>query len=235
MSKKFYLLILIPFSFKTKAQTAGERLRMDWAYIKRYENSNAALSASRSNRVVFMGDSITDLWMLNDSLFFIQNKYIDRGISGQTTGQMLVRFRQDVINLKPAVVVILAGINDIAENNGPSRIDDIMGNIISMCELAKSNHIKVVLCSLLPARSIFWHQGINPIPLIEALNYKIKSYSREEHLIYLDYFFAMADNRRGLPQSLAKDGVHPTTQGYKLMEPLAVKAINEALKIKIKS
>jgi len=203
----------------------------DWANVKKYEVANAAIQARATNEksVVYMGDSITDFWISNDSVFFAAKPYLDRGISGQTTGQMLLRFRQDVINLKPGVVVILAGINDIAENNGPEKLEDIFGNIVSMAELAKANHIKVVLSSLLPAFALPWRPAIDPLPKVKALNEMIKSYAYQNNIVYLDYFTAMADSRGGLPANLSKDGVHPNLAGYKIMEMLADKAVNETL------
>jgi len=226
MKRIFFILIFITAVTIAKAQ--------DWANVKKYEVANAAIQARATNEksVVYMGDSITDFWISNDSVFFAAKPYLDRGISGQTTGQMLLRFRQDVINLKPGVVVILAGINDIAENNGPEKLADIFGNIVSMAELAKANHIKVVLSSLLPAFALPWRPAIDPLPKVKALNEMIKSYAYQNNIVYLDYFTAMADSRGGLPANLSKDGVHPNLAGYKIMEPLADKAVNEALKKK---
>ena len=203
----------------------------DWANLKKYEQANLSLPtpAAGENRVVYMGDSITDFWINNDPAFFDGKAYLDRGISGQTTGQMLVRFREDVISLHPRVVVILAGINDIAGNNGPEKIEDIFGNIVSMVELAKANHIKVVLSSLLPAFALPWQPSVDPVPKVKLLNQMLKKYADENNLIYLDYFTAMADPRGGLPANLSKDGVHPSLVGYKVMEPLAEQAINAAL------
>jgi len=206
-------------------------LRKDWSNIKRYDSQNSKIPppAAGEKRVVFMGNSITDAWKPVDSAFFAGKPYYDRGISGQTTGQMLVRFREDVINLKPAVVVILAGINDIAENNGPSKLEDVFGNIVSMAQLAKASNIKVVLSSVLPAYAIPWRPAIDPKASITTLNKMIKDYCDQNNIVYLDYFTAMADDRRGLPKSLSGDGLHPTLAGYKIMEPLAEKAIAEAL------
>lgn len=204
----------------------------DWSNLKKYQAANAKVLpvAKHEKRVVYMGDSITDFWINNDSLFFSGKPYYDRGISGQTTGQMLLRFREDVINLKPKVVVILAGINDIAENNGPSKLENIFGNIVSMAELAKANGISVVLSSVLPAFNFSWRPSIDPVPKVKALNEMIKTYTTTNHLVYLDYFTKMADNRSGLPLNLSKDGVHPNLNGYKIMEPLAEQAIQLALK-----
>lgn len=227
MTKRILSVLLLSFTIcAAKAQ--------DWANIKKYEEANSKVKqpAANEKRVVFMGNSITDFWINIDSSFFAGKPYFDRGISGQTTGQMLVRFREDVINLKPAVVVILAGINDIAENNGPSKLEDVFGNIASMAELAKANHIKVVLSSVLPAFAFPWRPTINPVPKVKALNEMIKAYADKNNIVYLDYFTAMADSRSGLPANLSKDGVHPNLEGYKVMEPLAEKAIAAALKKK---
>jgi len=209
-------------------------LLKDWANIKRFEADNAKLPAPAAgeNRVVYMGDSITDFWIYSDSTFFATHPYVDRGISGQTTGQMLVRFREDVINLKPKVVVILAGINDIAENNGPSKLEDVMGNLASMAELAKAANIKVVLSSVLPANAFPWRPAIKPAEKVKALNAMIKAYAEKNHFVYLDYYTPMVNDKGGLSPNLAKDGVHPTLEGYKMMEPMAVKAIEAAIKNK---
>jgi len=232
MKRNILTASILLLALTASAQHADDQLHTDWANIKRYElaNSQVVHQATGKKSVVYMGDSITDFWITTDSSFFAGKPYLDRGISGQTTGQMLVRFREDVINLNPAVVVILAGINDIAENNGPSKLEDVFGNLVSMAELAKANHIKVVLSSVLPAFAFPWRPDINPVPQVKALNDKIKAYADQYHIVYLDYFTAMADDRKGLPLSLSKDGVHPTLAGYKIMEPLAEKAIEKALK-----
>jgi lysophospholipase L1-like esterase len=225
----------IIFSIAALFLIIGAAKAQDWPNIKRYQdaNSNVPAPAAGEKRVVYMGDSITDFWIKVDSAFFAGKPYYDRGISGQTTGQMLVRFREDVINLKPSVVVILAGINDIAENNGPSKLEDVFGNLVSMVELAKANHIKVVLSSVMPAFAFPWRPAINPVQKVKDLNEMIKNYADKNHVVYLDYFTAMADNRRGLPTNLSKDGVHPNLEGYRIMGPLAEKAIGEALKGKM--
>jgi len=211
----------------------AERAGKDWAFIKKYEeeNSNVPAPAKGENRVVFMGNSITEGWnSWGDPEFFSGKPYYDRGISGQTSGQMLLRFREDVINLKPKVVVIMAGINDIAQNNGPSKLEDVFGNIVSMTELAQAAHIKVVLCSVMPAFRFPWRPAIDPVPGVAKLNAMIKDYCNQNHIVYCDYFTAMADERKGLPATLSGDGVHPNRAGYKVMEPIAEKAIAEALK-----
>lgn len=218
---------------KLKREKNDMAFHQDWANTKRYEAANQQLQRSGSQQpkgAVYMGDSITDFWIKNDSTFFYGKDYYDRGISGQTTTQMLVRFRQDVINLNPKVVIILAGINDIAENSGPIKLEDVFGNIKSMAILAKAAGIKVVLSSVLPAYSFPWRPEMSPAEKVIRLNNMIKEYAVKNKIVYLDYFTAMADQRNGLPLSLSADGVHPNLAGYKIMEPLAEKAIAEALK-----
>jgi lysophospholipase L1-like esterase len=209
-----------------------DRVHHDWAWIKRYEEDNEKLGPPKAGekRVIFIGNSITEGWINTDPEYFKQHGYIDRGIGGQTTPQVLVRFREDVINLQPAVVVILAGINDIAENTGPSKLNDVFGNIVSMAELAKASHIQVVLSSVLPAAGFPWHPGIDPRPKIEALNNLLKQYAAQHGLIYIDYHSAMATADQGMKKELAVDGVHPNMVGYKIMEPLADAAIRQSLK-----
>lgn len=224
MQKSILFLCFTIMSLSLSAQ--------DWANLKRYQpdNKKAGLPRATEQRVVFMGNSITEGWVRMDSAFFQSRSYIGRGISGQTTPQMLLRFRQDVINLKPAVVVILAGTNDIAGNTGPATLEEILGNIVSMAELAKVNHIKVVLSSVLPVFDYPWKPGLQPAEKIVALNKMIKDYADTHDCVYLDYFTSMADERHGLKSTLGDDGVHPNLAGYKIMEPLAEKAITAALK-----
>jgi len=204
----------------------------DWPWLGRFaaDNANVQPPAANEKRVVFMGNSITEGWLRSDPAYFTGKPYINRGISGQTTPQMLLRFRPDVIDLKPAVVVILAGTNDIAGNTGPATLEQIMGNIASMAELAKAHKIKVVLSSVLPAYDYPWKPGMQPVEKIAKLNAMIKEYAAQNGHVYLDYYTAMADERKGLPTSLSGDGVHPNLAGYKIMEPLAEKAIAQALK-----
>ncbi len=210
------------------------RNQPDWPNIRKYaeDNSKVPPPAANEKRVVFMGNSITEFWKYNDSAFFVNKNYYNRGISGQTTPQMLVRFREDVINLKPAVVLILAGINDIAENTGPIKLEDTFGNIVSMAQLARTEHIKVVLSSVLPANHFPWKPAIIPTEKVIRLNQMLKDYCEKNNLVYLDYYSAMVDSEKGLPKNLSNDGVHPVLAGYKIMEPLAEKAIAEALKRK---
>jgi len=203
----------------------------DWANTGRFKDENAKLGypSSGEKRIVFMGNSITEGWIKSCPDFFSGKPYINRGISGQTTPQMLVRFRPDVINLKPAIVIILAGTNDIAGNTGPSTLEMIMDNIISMAELAKANNIKVVLCSVLPAFDYPWKPGLNPAEKIAALNVMIKEYANKNGIVYLDYYSSMVDERKGLKDEYTADGVHPNEAGYRMMAPLAEEAIKKVL------
>lgn len=204
----------------------------DWANLNRYkeENLKIGLPADNENRVVFIGNSITQGWIEVNPNFFIGKSYINRGISGQTTPQMLVRFRSDVVNLKPKVVVILAGTNDIAGNTGPSTLEMIEDNIASMVEIANANNIKVVLCSILPAYDYPWKTGLEPAQKIVDLNKWIKEYAVKNKIIYVDYFAPIADQRNGMKKAYSEDGVHPNLAGYKVMEPIVENAIAEALR-----
>ncbi len=204
----------------------------DWPNLAKYRDANASLPAPtpHENRVVFYGNSITEGWAHLFPAMFPGKPYIGRGISGQTTPQMLVRFHQDVVALRPKVVVILAGTNDIAGNTGPSTIEMIEGNLEAMTEIAKAHGIRVVLSSVLPVYDYPWRQGLEPAPKIVALNKWMKAYAARTGEVYLDYHSAMADGRQGLPSNLASDGVHPTEAGYRIMAPLAEKAIAKALR-----
>jgi len=208
----------------------------DWPNLKRYQEENAKLvaPAAGETRVVFMGNSITEGWKNSSPEFFSSNPYICRGISGQTTPQMLIRFHQDVVALKPTVVVMLCGINDIAGNTGPSTLEMIEDNIAAMAEIAKANKIRVVLSSVLPAFAFPWKPGMEPANKVIELNKWIKAYAEAHKLTYVDYFTAMKDERNGLSKELAGDGIHPTKAGYAIMEPLVKEAIAKALKQKIK-
>ncbi len=204
----------------------------DWANLSRYQNANMDLKnmGKVDNRVVFMGNSITDAWIKWSPEFFEGKDFIDRGISGQTTPQMLIRFRPDVIDLQPELVLILAGTNDIAGNTGPSTPEMIQGNIASMAELAKSNDIKVILCSVLPVYDYPWRPGLEPAEKIIALNEWIKKYARKNKFTYLDYYSSLVDDRGGMKAEYSHDGVHPNKEGYKIMEELAQKTIDKVLK-----
>lgn len=210
-----------------------DRLQNDWAWFERYKDDNGRLDKTTlGNRVVFMGNSITDGWDDADASFFKENNFINRGIGGQTTPQMLVRFRPDVIDLQPKVVVILAGTNDIAGNTGPSTLEMIQGNIMSMVEIAKANHIKVVLCALLPAVHFPWKPGLQPAEKIVKLNQWIKKYSKENKLVFVDYHTALTDDENGLSKTYSEDGVHPNIKGYDKMKPLVLEGIKKAFRQK---
>lgn len=224
-SKNYILLLfLICMSENLTAQ--------DWANLSKYENENTLLSPKQvgEKRIVLMGDSITEFWLTIHPEFFAGKSYIDRGISGQTTPQMLIRFRPDVINLQPDVVIILAGVNDIAGNTGPTTPEKIFGNITSMVELAKANAIKVILCSILPANDFYWRPNDKAAATIIQLNQLTKSYADKHHITYIDYYAVMADASNGLPKEFSNDGVHPNLKGYQIMEPLLEKAIQQILK-----
>jgi len=179
--------------------------------------------------VVFYGNSITEAWAPYFATEFPGKPYVGRGISGQTTPQLLVRFRQDVVALHPAVVVILAGTNDIAGNTGPSSLEMIEDNLASMTEIAHANGIRVVLSSVLPVYDYPWKRGLDPAPKIAALNSWIRDYAAKHDATYLDYYSALADDRGGMRAGTSRDGVHPTAAGYAVMAPLADRAIAEAL------
>ena len=219
--------VLVLFSLFMLVTTNAQ----DWANLEHFRAANAqiGLPAANENRIVFMGNSITIGWLNTMPEFFEGKAYINRGISGQTTPQMLLRFRQDVIALQPKVVVILAGTNDIAGNTGPSTLEMIADNIKSMAELAKAHGIKVVISSTLPAYDYPWKPGLKPAAKIVALNKMLKEYAEQNGHVYLDYFSAMADERNGLPKKYANDEVHPTKLGYEVMAPLAEAAISKAL------
>ncbi len=203
----------------------------DKSNLKQFQKENAkvGLPQENENRVVFMGNSITIGWLSARPEFFEGKSYVNRGIGGQTTPQMLGRFKQDVIALKPKVVVILAGTNDIAGNTGPITIPEIADNLKAMAKLANANGIKVILSSVLPVYDYPWRPGLEPAEKVVALNGLIKAYCNEKGHIYLDYFSAMVDKRKGLPKEYASDEVHPTVEGYKVMEPLVESAIAQAL------
>jgi lysophospholipase L1-like esterase len=209
-----------------------ELLKVDFGWLGKFKEADAALPppAEGENRVVFMGDSITAGWNFTGPQGSFPGKpYINRGISGQTTPQMLVRFRQDVIALKPKVVVILAGTNDIAGNTGPETLEQIEDNLASMADLATANHIRVVLCSILPAVDYRWRPGLTPAPKIVAINAWMKAYAAEKGYVYVDFHTAMKDERDGLPATLSKDGVHPLPAGFAVMTPLVEAGIAKAL------
>jgi lysophospholipase L1-like esterase len=209
------------------------QLLVDFGDLERYKAADVALGAPAQGvkRVVFMGDSITDAWKIEGPEGSFPGKpYVNRGISGETTPQMLVRFRQDVIDPGASAVVILAGTNDLAGNTGPMTLEQTEENLASMADMATANGIKVVLCSILPAFDYPWSPGLEPAPKIATLNEWIKSYAARKGYIYVDYYSAMKDDRGGLPSALSRDGVHPLPAGYAIMAPLVEAGIEQALK-----
>ena len=204
----------------------------DWPNLKRYEDENLSLGYPHENekRVVFMGDSITEEWSRLYPNYFEERSYINRGIGGQTTPQMLIRFKQDVVDLRPAVVVILAGTNDIAGNTGPSNVKMITDNIFSMATLATAHGIKVVLSSVLPVYRYDWSPEIvDPPSTIDAINECLKEYAESNGSYYLDYFSEMVDDKRGLKKEYTPDGVHPNEKGYELMSAIAERKLKSIL------
>jgi len=220
-------LLLVGFAGVT---ALAEAPPTDLAQLLIYRDENARLPPPRADvpRVIFLGDSITQSWNLAD-LGLARLEVLNRGISGQTTPQMLVRFRQDVVNLKPAVVHILAGTNDFAENTGPTTLEAIEDNIRSMVEIAEANHIRVALASVLPTGDYPWRRGLQPAPRIVALNSWIRGYVSRRGLVYVDYYSALVDSRGAFKPELADDGVHPNRAGYAAMTPIARESLQRAL------
>jgi lysophospholipase L1-like esterase len=226
---RFVIILMLLFpGLQVRAQ---EGKMNDWANLNRFsfENKELGMPEIDERRVVFMGNSITAAWGSVRPEFFNGKNYINRGISGQTTPQMLVRFRADVINLNPSVVVILGGINDIAGNTGPSSLEMIQDNIASMSELASTNGIKVILCSVLPAYDFPWRPGLEPAGQVIRLNEWIKTYAEDNGHYYVDFFSSMVDNRNGLKSEYTYDEVHPTEAGYIVMEQLLEKSLKYLL------
>ncbi len=229
-SYKYFLSIAIIFTFMI-----SETYSQDFQNLERFREENAKLMKEKpveKDRVVFMGNSITEGWLYLSPEFFTDKPYVNRGISGQTTPQMLLRFRQDVINLKPELVVILAGTNDIAGNTGHATNEMIMDNIISMSELAKANGIRIILCSILPAYDYPWNPGLKPYLRIIEMNKLIKEYCTKNNIFFLDFYSQMCDENNGMKKEFSEDGVHPNAAGYQVMNLLADKAIAHVLKQK---
>lgn len=224
--KTSIILLISIFAFTVNAQ--------DWPNLKHYQKENDSIMKlpASQRQVVFMGNSITQGWINTHPEFFSKNPYLCRGIGGQTTPQMLVRFRQDVISLQPKVVVILAGTNDIAENTGPTTLNMILDNIASMAEVAKANGIQPILCSVLPAYDYPWRKGKEPNVKIPQLNAMLKEYAKKKNFIYVDYFSAMVDEKNGMIKEYTYDGVHCTSEGYDVMESIVSPVIKKALKKK---
>lgn len=219
------MLSFISFSEALEAQ--------DWPNLQKFQEANAEVLKNKNTdgRIVFMGNSITEGWEDANPSFFIDNPYINRGISGQTTPQMLLRFQQDVVDLHPKAVVILAGTNDIAGNTGPMTLEQIRDNILSMVQLAKANGIHPIVCSVLPAYDYPWQPGLQPNVKIPKLNQLLKEMTDKQGVMYLDYFSAMADDRNGLPEAYTTDEVHVTKEGYVVMEKLVSEAISKTLNL----
>jgi lysophospholipase L1-like esterase len=217
----FLVIIYLGAFFYSKAQD-------DWPNLARYRDANTELKsqANPGDRGVFMGNSITDFWIENSPEFFKDNDFIDRGISGQTSPQMLIRFRADVIDLHPKVVAILAGTNDIAGNTGPSTLEMIENNIMSMAELATANKIKVILCSLLPASDF----QSRPPEKIDSLNAWLRNYAASHKMKYVDYYSAFVDKDKGFKKEYSEDGLHPNKAGYAIMEQLVLSVIRRMVK-----
>jgi lysophospholipase L1-like esterase len=240
-SKMLFFLLLIStsslFAQDSKKDSLNnkpkkENFADDWAALTKYQKENELLPppTRKEKRVVFLGSSIFEFWKQKDPEYFNGKPYLDRGISGQISPQLLIRFRQDVINLKPKVVIILAGSNDIAGNTGHVTNEKIMDNIKSMAELARLHHIKVVLCKYLPVYEYGWNKNVKPAEIIVALNELIVAYAKERNYTVLDYWTPLVDERKGQRAQLTVDGVHPNVAGYKIMEGVTEIAIKKALR-----
>lgn len=205
----------------------------DWAALSKYKRENELLApaAKGEERVVFLGSSIFEFWKQKDPEYFKRNPYIDRGISGQISPQLLIRFRQDVINLKPKAVIILAGSNDLAGNKGHVSNETVLNNIKSMAELAKKNHIKVILCKYLPIYEYPWNKNLKGVAdQIISLNDEIVAYAKANRFTILDYWTPLVDERNGQKAEYTDDGVHPNLAGYKVMETVTEQAIDKILR-----
>ena len=236
----FFLLVIATGSLSAqnvdadslKNKPKKENFADDWAALTKYEKENALLlpPKRKEKRVVFLGSSIFEFWKQKDPEYFNNKPYFDRGISGQISPQLLIRFRQDVINLKPKAVIILAGSNDIAGNTGHVTNQKIMDNIKTMAELAKLHHIKVIICKYLPVYQYPWNKSVHAAEEIMALNELIVAYAKQKHFTILDYWTPLVDERKGQKAELTVDGVHPNLAGYKIMETVTEAAIKKALK-----
>ena len=201
-------------------------LAQDWPQLSYYQEANKLLKTSEKPiDAVFFGDSITEGWPQFNPSFFDSNNFVGRGIGGQTTPQLLLRFRKDVLGLRPKKVILLAGINDIAENTGPISLEAIMDNIKGMTDMAKANEVEMILCAVLPANSFPWRPSIIPTHKVIKLNKMIKAYAQENNLIYVDYYTPMVDDEQGLISTLGYDTVHPNKAGYALMEEVLLKSL----------
>lgn len=225
--------VAAPVSVEKQLAAAQAKLQ-DWAQLGYYRDRNAMLTPppAGEQRVVFFGDSITEGWGRRGDAFFPGKPYVNRGISGQTTAQMVVRFHQDVVDLHPRVVVILAGTNDVAENTGPMTPEMTLDNFRAMAEMARANGIRVVVCAIPPAGDFPWRKGLEPAGKIRALNARLEAWSKAEGIAWVDYYTPLADANGAMQPGLSLDGVHPTAAGYAIMAPLAEAGIEQALKKK---
>ena len=223
------ILSLTLVALLTLTMSAQSNKPVDWARFGYYQHQNDSLRAANAKvSVVFYGNSITQIWYEMRPQFFHNNGFTGRGIGGQTSSELLVRMRQDVIDLHPKIVVIMCGTNDIAQNNGAITLEHIVGNIISMCELAKVNKIRPILCSALPTRSLYWNPSITDAPeQIRRLNAMIKAYAERNKITYVDYYSAMVAEDGGLREGLSADEVHPLDAGYEIMEPIILKVLKK--------
>jgi lysophospholipase L1-like esterase len=230
VSTSFLLLnFMISSAF---AQNKSEEGWINWTNFKKYVNQNNEVKEKQKGevRVVYLGDSIFEGWSVARPDFFKGKPYFNRGISGQVTAQMLLRFQEDVVNLLPNVLVLKAGINDIAENAGVYDQQKTLNNIKSIVQLAKANKIKVVLCSVLPANRFVWRPALTPADKVVELNTALQTYAKEENILYLDLYTAVVDDKKGMKAAYANDGVHPTVEGYRVLEPLVEDAIKRVKK-----
>ncbi|APS40178.1 MULTISPECIES: SGNH/GDSL hydrolase family protein [Salegentibacter] len=223
------VILLSNFSFAQKTEY-GELMEQDWANLKKYKTENEKIIETKNYPdVVFMGNSITEGWVNAQPQFFEKNNFAGRGISGQTTPQMLIRFIPDVVALNPKAVVILAGTNDIAGNTGFSSVEMITNNIKAMAQLAQANNIKVILASILPVYDYPWRPGLEPVQKIAEINTWLAKFAGENNHTYLDLFTPLKDKKEGLPKQYSEDGVHPNLAGYKVMAPLTKETIEKVL------
>ena len=231
MKHVFFSILLFSFITVNAQQKINDNWA-DWANFKKYadQNKSVPVKAKGERRVVFLGNSIFEGWLRMRPEFFAGKPYYDRGISGQTTPQMLLRFYDDVLALNPDVLVLKCGINDIAQNTGPYDAQKTINNIKAIAQLARANNIKVILCSVLPASDFKWRPGLEPADKIIALNAAIKQFADEESFYYLDLYASVVDENKGMKKEYASDGVHPTVEGYKVLEPLVEAAIQKVKK-----
>jgi lysophospholipase L1-like esterase len=226
---RFFLFLFLHVCFSSTAQNKTEEGWIKWTNFSKYAAQNKEVKPTQKKevRVVFLGDSIFEGWSVARPTFFQGKPYYNRGISGQVTAQMLLRFQEDVVALQPTVMVLKAGINDIAENAGTYDQEKTVNNIKSIVQLAKANKIAVVLCSVLPANKFVWRPGLAPADKVIALNTALQAFAKEAGVYYLDLYSAVVDNQKGMKSAYANDGVHPTIDGYKVLEPLVEQAIKQ--------